>query len=39
VHDLTNLGDQDMIFMTVEFIEGSANKPLAIPDTVRLKAA
>ena len=39
VHDLTNLGDQDMIFMTVESIEGSANKPLAIPDTVRLKAA
>jgi hypothetical protein len=25
--------------MTVESIEGSANKPLAIPDTVRLKAA
>ena len=39
VHDLTNLGDQDMIFMTVESIEGSANKPLSIPDTVRLKAA
>ena len=39
VHDLENLGDQDMVFMTVEFIEGSANPPLAIPDTVRLKAA
>ena len=39
VHDLENLGYQDMIFMTVESIEGSANKPLAIPDTVRLKAA
>jgi quercetin dioxygenase-like cupin family protein len=39
VHDLINLGDQDMIFMTVESIEGSANKPLPIPDTVRLKAA
>jgi len=39
VHDLENLGDQDMIFMTVESIEGSANKPLPIPDTVRLKAA
>jgi hypothetical protein len=38
VHDLENLGDQDMIFMTVESIEGSANKPLPIPDTVRLKA-
>ena len=39
VHDLENLGDQDMIFMTVESIEGSANKPLAVPETVRLKAA
>jgi quercetin dioxygenase-like cupin family protein len=39
VHDLENLGDVDMIFMTVEFIEGSANTPLPIPDTVRLKAA
>ena len=39
VHDLTNLGDQDMIFMTVESIEGSPNKPMPIPDTVRLKAA
>jgi quercetin dioxygenase-like cupin family protein len=39
VHDLVNLGDQDMIFMTVESIEGSANKPLPIPDTVRLRAA
>jgi quercetin dioxygenase-like cupin family protein len=39
VHDLVNLGDQDMIFMTVESIEGSANKPLAVPETVRLKAA
>ena len=39
VHDLVNLGDQDMIFMTVESIEGSANRPLPVPDTVRLKAA
>ena len=39
VHDLVNLGDHDMIFMTVESIEGSANKPLAVPETVRLKAA
>ena len=39
VHDLVNLGDQDMIFMTVESIEGSANKPLPVPETVRLKAA
>ena len=39
VHDLENLGDQDMIFMTVESIEGSANRPLPVPDTVRLQAA
>ena len=39
VHDLENLDDEDMIFMTVELIEGSANKPLPVPETVRLKAA
>ena len=39
VHDLENLGDKDMIFMTVESIEGSANLPLPVPDTVRLQAA
>ena len=39
VHDLENLGDDDMIFMTVESIEGSANTPLPVPETVRLKAA
>ena len=38
VHDLENIGDSDMIFNTVEFID-SANKPMAIPDSVRLKAA
>jgi len=38
VHDLTNLGDKDMIFNTIEFLD-SANTPLAIPDTVRFKAA
>jgi hypothetical protein len=32
VHDLVNLGDQDMIFMTVESIEGSANTPLSVPE-------
>jgi hypothetical protein len=37
VHDLENLGDQDMIFNTIEFLE-SANKPLPIPDEVRLAA-
>jgi hypothetical protein len=38
VHDLENVGDTDMVFMTVEFLE-SANTPLAIPDEIRRKAA
>jgi beta-alanine degradation protein BauB len=37
VHDLENLGNQEMVFMTVEFLK-SANKPLAIPDRVRAAA-
>jgi quercetin dioxygenase-like cupin family protein len=37
VHDLENLGDKDMVFMTIEFLN-SANKPLAIPDKVRAAA-
>jgi beta-alanine degradation protein BauB len=37
VHDLENLGDQEMVFMTIEFLD-SANKPLAIPDRVRAAA-
>ena len=37
VHDLENLGDKEMVFMTVEFLN-SANKPLPIPDSVRLAA-
>ena len=32
VHDLENLGDQEMIFNTIEFLD-SANKPLPVPDT------
>src|SRR6476659_9582744 len=35
VHDLENLGDQEMIFNTIEFLD-SANKPLPVPDRVRL---
>jgi len=35
VHDLENLGDQDMIFNTIEFLD-SANPPLPVPDHVRL---
>ncbi len=38
VHDLENLGDKDMVFMTIEFLQ-SANKPMALPDTVRQQAA
>ena len=37
VHDLENIGDKEMVFMTVEFLD-SANKPLAIPDRVRVAA-
>jgi beta-alanine degradation protein BauB len=38
VHDLENIGDKDLVFMTVEFLD-SANKPLAIPQAARLSAA
>jgi beta-alanine degradation protein BauB len=38
VHDLENIGDKDLVFMTVEFLD-SANKPLAIPQAVRSAAA
>jgi quercetin dioxygenase-like cupin family protein len=38
VHDLENLGDKDMIFMTVEF-KDSANKPMQLPAHVRPSAA
>jgi quercetin dioxygenase-like cupin family protein len=34
VHDLENLGDREMVFMTIEFLN-SANKPLPVPDRVR----
>ena len=34
VHDLENLGDREMVFMTIEFLN-SANKPLQVPDSVR----
>jgi len=38
VHDLTNLGDREMVFMTIEFLQ-SANKPMVLPETVRQQAA
>src|ERR1700685_4647477 len=37
VHDLENLGDEEMVFMTIEFLQ-SANKPLAVPEKVRAAA-
>jgi hypothetical protein len=35
IHDLENIGNAELIFTTVEFL-GSANKPLPIPDKVRM---
>jgi quercetin dioxygenase-like cupin family protein len=37
VHDLENLGDKEMVFMTVEFL-ASTNKPLVLPENVRAAA-
>ena len=37
VHDLENLGDKEMVFMTIEFLQ-SANKPLPLPAGVRAAA-
>lgn len=34
VHDLENIGSEDLCFTTVEFLD-SANPPLEIPETVR----
>jgi beta-alanine degradation protein BauB len=39
VHDLENIGDADMVFMTVESIDSSANKPLPIPQAARVAQA
>jgi hypothetical protein len=38
VHDLENLGDKEMVFMTIEFLQ-SANKPMSLPEGVRQQAA
>jgi len=37
VHDLENIGDREMVFLTVEFLN-SANQPLILPDQVRAAA-
>ncbi|HEY1360875.1 MAG TPA: hypothetical protein VGF60_01455 [Xanthobacteraceae bacterium] len=38
VHDLENVGDKEMVFMTIEFLQ-SANPPLPLPEAVRRQAA
>lgn len=38
VHDFENIGDTELIFTTVEFLD-SANKPLELPGTARQRAA
>ncbi len=38
VHSVENIGDTDLLFTTVEFLD-SANPPLPVPDAVRLNAA
>jgi hypothetical protein len=38
VHDLENIGDREMVFMTIEFL-ASANKPMILPESVRTSAA
>jgi beta-alanine degradation protein BauB len=38
VHDLENLGDKEMVFMTVEFLD-STNKPMPLPEHVRAATA
>jgi beta-alanine degradation protein BauB len=37
VHDLENLGDKEMVFMTIEFLD-SANNALSLPDRVHAAA-
>ncbi|TVR10981.1 MAG: hypothetical protein EA385_02095 [Salinarimonadaceae bacterium] len=36
VHSVENIGDADLLFTTVEFLD-SANDPLPVPEEVRLK--
>ncbi len=38
VHDLENLGDKEMVFMTIEFLN-SANQPMVLPAHARREAA
>lgn len=36
VHSVENIGDDDLLFTTVEFLD-SANRPLPVPDGMRLR--
>ena len=38
LHSVENIGDTDLLFTTVEFLQ-SANAPLPVPDEVRLQVA
>jgi len=37
IHDLENIGDTELVFTTVEFLD-SANQPLPIPDSIQRSA-
>jgi beta-alanine degradation protein BauB len=37
VHDLENISDKEMVFMTIEFLD-SENKPMPVPEKVRTAA-
>jgi len=37
LHAVENIGTTDLLFTTVEYIKGSANEPLPIPEGVRLQ--
>jgi beta-alanine degradation protein BauB len=37
LHAVENIGDTELVFCTVEFIDGQ-NTPLAVPDSIRLSA-
>jgi len=37
-HSVENIGDTDLLFTTVEFLDSSVNEPLPVGDDVRLKS-
>jgi len=37
VHAIQNVGETDLIFVTVEFLDNAANRPIEIPDAMRLQ--